>query len=163
MEDYDEVKVIGRGSFGTASLVRRKSDGTALVIKRVDVSILSEKDKAGAKTEILVLRKLDHVNVIGYHDSFLTRGVLHIVLDYADNGDLAQLITKQKKTGDHFSEERIIPLVAQIAAGLHYVHTRQVCLQSVQRVFRQSKEQCRHLANALSVLACTRRHLGLAP
>ena len=57
-----------------------------------------------------MLRKLKHPFIILYHTSFLERGMLHIVLDYADGGDLANRISAaQKSRLSHLSQQ--VPLV----------------------------------------------------
>lgn len=40
---------------------------------------------------------LQHPNMIGYQRSFVRRGSLCIVTDFADNGDLHRMIHRQRK------------------------------------------------------------------
>ena len=49
-----------------------------------------------ALNEVNVLATLDHPNIIGYHDSFEKDGVLMIEMEYADGGNLAEFLSKQK-------------------------------------------------------------------
>lgn len=45
MENYEKLAVIGKGSFGQVSKIRRKSDGRVLVWKELDYGKMSEKEK----------------------------------------------------------------------------------------------------------------------
>jgi len=47
MENYKTLKIIGRGSFGCASLFERLSDGLVLVSKQINVGELTPKEQAG--------------------------------------------------------------------------------------------------------------------
>lgn len=65
---YEELKPIGKGSYGTAFLCRRKSDGQVLVTKRIRLDNLSKEEKDGALNEVALLSQFDHINIIRYHD-----------------------------------------------------------------------------------------------
>lgn len=53
------------------------------------------------------LRKLNHPHVIQYYTSFLEKQHLYIVMEYAEKGDLAQLIKTQKDANKYISEKDI--------------------------------------------------------
>ena len=42
-----------------------------------------------------VLSQMDHPNIIAYHDSFERDGILMIEMEYADGGNLQELLIKQ--------------------------------------------------------------------
>ena len=46
------------------------------------------------RNENLILRKLSHPGVVTLYGSFMDRRNLFLVLDYALNGDLSQLLAK---------------------------------------------------------------------
>ena len=52
MDDYEVIKVIGKGAFGTALLVRRNADLMPLVVKKIDVSQMSNKECDEAMNEV---------------------------------------------------------------------------------------------------------------
>ncbi len=51
MDAYIKGKVLGKGSFGTASLCTSKKDGKNYVIKEVDVSRMPKAERDGAELE----------------------------------------------------------------------------------------------------------------
>mmetsp|Transcript_1694 Transcript_1694/g.5941 ORF Transcript_1694/g.5941 Transcript_1694/m.5941 type:complete len:710 (-) Transcript_1694:2334-4463(-) len=124
MNHYDIIKVIGKGTFGRAILVRKKSNQKQLIIKQVTMSQLSMKEKKEALNEVNVLRQLKYPHIIKYRKSFEEHGKLCIVMDYAENGDLYQKIRKRK--GKLFDEELILKWFVQIALALEYTHSKHI-------------------------------------
>ena len=57
MDKYALVKQIGRGSFGCASVFRRKSDKVYVVAKQITVSEMSSKEQQDAVKECTVLKE----------------------------------------------------------------------------------------------------------
>ena len=88
--------MIGKGAFGSAILYRRKIDGTPCIIKEVNLPELTASDRQMALNEVTVLAKLDHPNIVGYSDSFEKDGILMIEMEFADGGNLAEFLSKQK-------------------------------------------------------------------
>lgn len=67
--------------------------GAHVVIKQysVPMSELDERERRGAANEISVLKSLVHPNVIRYLHDFQHGDVLHIVMEYADQGTLHEV------------------------------------------------------------------------
>ena len=108
LSEYDILKTIGRGTYGKAVLVTRKSDSRLLVIKQVDLNELEEHEKAAALNEVAVLSKFDHINIIRYFACFTENDLLHIVMEHANRGDLAAMIQKQASLNRPFAEADIM-------------------------------------------------------
>jgi len=121
--DYRRLRVLGEGSFGVAVLVRpKRSPNTHLVVKEISVRHMRENERREALKEVSVLRKLNHPNIIKYHSSFSECGKLHIVLDYADGGDLADQVSKAQRNRSRFPEDLIFDWFAQLCSALQYLH-----------------------------------------
>eukprot|EP01114_Cavostelium_apophysatum_P000336 TRINITY_DN10315_c0_g1_i3.p1 TRINITY_DN10315_c0_g1~~TRINITY_DN10315_c0_g1_i3.p1 ORF type:complete len:566 (+),score=70.48 TRINITY_DN10315_c0_g1_i3:20-1717(+) len=149
---FEKIKFIGRGSRGSCFLVRRKDDGQLLVIKEVRPHantsraraessgslsspeawrgklVAAESNEIAAEDEVSVMKCLDqHPNIINYHSSFTTpSGKLKIVLDYADGGDLHQLIQRYTEYGQFIDEEQIVRWSLQIALAIQHSHKRKI-------------------------------------
>lgn len=105
-EDYRQIDCLGRGSFGAAYLVARKSDGLKLVLKVNSQNGLSDQEKLEIVNEAMILKHADHPNIIKFYDFFedsMQQDKLCIVMEYADDGDLQQKIKKMPK--DQFFPE----------------------------------------------------------
>ena len=82
MENYEKIKSIGRGAYGTVYLCRRNSDGCHVIIKQIPVEEMSKEERVAAKNEVQVLSMLKHPNIIAYLESFVEEKALMIVMEY---------------------------------------------------------------------------------
>lgn len=122
---YQRIKIIGKGSFGKAFLVRNTEADALCVVKQMDTGMMDNKERQEAVKEAMVLKKLQHPNIISFQEVFMTRkGRLCIVMDYADGGDLHTAIHKQK--GELLPEATIVEWFVQICFALLHVHDRKV-------------------------------------
>ena len=55
MERYEELKLIGKGNFGSCYLVRDKGSGARVVVKKVAMTTLSAKERADSEMECQLL------------------------------------------------------------------------------------------------------------
>ncbi|KAG5479888.1 hypothetical protein LSCM4_05896 [Leishmania orientalis] len=124
MEKYTQVKVLGKGSFGSAWLIQRNEDGAQFVAKEVRLGGLKPTERESAQKEIDMLRTLNHPNITRYVDHFEHKGSLFIVMEYANGGDLYMRIKQQQ--GQLFSEKRILQCFSQICLALTYMHERRI-------------------------------------
>lgn len=94
-EVYKKIKLLGEGAFGKAFLVECQSSKELAVIKQVDIGKMSENEKQDTLKEAKILEALNHPNVIRFREVYKTKkGKLCIVMDYADGGDLAKMISQ---------------------------------------------------------------------
>eukprot|EP00931_Biecheleriopsis_adriatica_P056554 TRINITY_DN3350_c0_g1_i1.p1 TRINITY_DN3350_c0_g1~~TRINITY_DN3350_c0_g1_i1.p1 ORF type:complete len:521 (+),score=80.40 TRINITY_DN3350_c0_g1_i1:240-1802(+) len=122
---YTPIRSLGRGSFGTATLVRSK-EGGLFVLKALDIGNIGRKRQDDTVKEASVLSSLKHRYIVRYHDGFLEAGSLAIITDFAEGGDLHQRIELQRRQSQAFSEPLILRWLAQAALGLKYVHERRI-------------------------------------
>ncbi|KAH9597591.1 Protein kinase domain [Trypanosoma melophagium] len=124
MENYVQVRVLGKGSFGSAWLVQRRSDKAQFVAKEVRLAGMKPAERESAKHEIDVLRTLNHPNITRYVDHFEDHGSLFIVMEYANGGDL---YTKIKgRNGSRFTETEILHYFSQLCLALLHLHERHI-------------------------------------
>ena len=125
MEKYKRVRVLGKGNFGKAYLAENTEDQVQCVVKQMETNNMSEKERQESEREARVLKKMDHPNIIRFHEVFMTRrGRLCIVMDYADQGDLHQYIKKQN--GKLLEEPLILNWFTQVCFALGHVHSHKV-------------------------------------
>lgn len=121
MEKYTKVRVLGKGSFGSAILIKRRSDNALFVIKEVFLGKLNEKERTEARQECRMLQKLNHPNIVRYVEHFENRNNLYIVMEYCDDGDLHGKI----KRGP-MNESRILYYYSQVCLAMEYLHSRHI-------------------------------------
>ena len=125
MKSYKRIQVVGKGSFGCCWLVHSES-GERCILKQIDVSKMPEKQKMEAANEVKVLSRLRHPFIINYRESFVDAGLLCIIMDFAERGDLYRAITAQKQAKSLFSERLVVRWFAQIALALKHIHDRHI-------------------------------------
>ncbi|XP_062069261.1 serine/threonine-protein kinase Nek1 isoform X4 [Lepus europaeus] len=124
MEKYVRLRKIGEGSFGKAVLVKSTEDGKQYVIKEINISRMSSKEREESRREVAVLANMKHPNIVQYRESFEENGSLYIVMDYCEGGDLFKRINAQR--GNLFQEDQILDWFVQICLALKHVHDRKI-------------------------------------
>ena len=124
LNDFEFGKELGKGAFGSVTIVKRKEDNKIYAMKRVKIGRLSQKEKNNSFNEVRLLASLDHKNIIEYKEAFYDdkSKTLNIVMEYADGGDLSTKIKEVRKKYTYFEEEKIWSTLIQILEGLKYLH-----------------------------------------
>jgi len=85
---YTFHRMLGGGHFGTVRLASPRSDPElSFAVK----SILKEdikKDIALLEEELAILQKVDHPNIVKFHESYIDHRYVHIVMEYCNGGEL---------------------------------------------------------------------------
>ena len=128
LSDFTIGKVLGKGTFGSVSIVHRNIDNQTYAMKSVKMIQLTEKEKQNALNEIRILASLNHKNIIGYKEAFFDEAsqTLNIIMEYADDGDLATKIKYNLKHGLIFRENIIWNYLIQILEGINYLHENKI-------------------------------------
>ena len=124
MDDFERIRELGKGSFGSAILVRRRSDNKQLVIKEVILSSLSQKEIEDARKEANFLAQLNHSNIVRYEGAFERDSKLHIMMEFCEGGDMADRLKKQN--GVLLEESVITDWFCQISLAVRYCHEKKI-------------------------------------
>jgi serine/threonine protein kinase len=108
------------GKFSTVREGISKVNGRSYAIKIMDKTSLDEKEKEALRTEIAVLKLIQHPGVIKLKNVFETRRQIHIVMSYISGGDLFDVLAIQKT----YSERAARSLVKHLLEILEYLHLR---------------------------------------
>lgn len=73
------------------------------------------------------MEALSHPNIIQFREIYQTKQQkLHIVMEYADGGTLADLISETARTRSMIDEERILSCFGQLALAVCHLHERKI-------------------------------------
>lgn len=119
MEDFDFLKVLGKGTFGKVILCKEKRTQKLYAIKilKKDV-IIAREEVAHTLTENRVLQRCKHPFLTELKYSFQEQHYLCFVMQFANGGEL---FTHVRKCGT-FSEPRARFYGAEIVLALGYLH-----------------------------------------
>ena len=90
LSDFTIARKLGQGGFGSAYLARRNSDGLDVCLK--SVALNNGTSEQQIVREATMLSELQNDNVIKYYGSFVESGNFFIVMEYASEGSLAEII-----------------------------------------------------------------------
>lgn len=121
-EEYTEVRPLGRGSYGSTSLMQTK-DGSLVVRKRIDLSILTDLERKLCFNEVDIASKISHPHIVTYLGSYVDRNFLCIITEYCKGGDMHQYIAHRRRINKPIKERRILLWIAQILSALDFLHT----------------------------------------
>jgi len=123
LEDFEMVKVLGKGSFGKVILCRKKDTLKLYAVKILKKKhVLKRKQLRHAKTERSVLGYLNHPFVVKLHYAFQTSDKLYFVLDFLPGGELFFHLGRFGR----FNEEIGKFFTAEIALALGHLHHHHV-------------------------------------
>ena len=117
--DFDQLKKLGEGQYGTVFLVRHRVSQKLLAMKVLSKNQTVRDDAVeNTKTERQVLRQIRHPFIVQLQYAFQTPESLYMVMDYVNCGDLYEHMQKVH----HFAEEVARVWLAEISLALGYLH-----------------------------------------
>lgn len=120
---YQVKKIIGSGEFCVVYKAVHQRTGETVALKQLKIcQMFDAKERFHSLSEIRLLRKLEHPNIIRHIESFFVNNELFIVLEYADAGDLSKMLNYFRRKGERVPEKIVWNFFAQICAGLTYMH-----------------------------------------
>jgi len=123
LDDFELLKVLGRGSFGKVMQVRKKSDGKVYAMKILKKqAIIARNQVEHTKAERKILQALQHPFLMTLRYAFQSKEKLYFVLDYYQGGELFFHLKNNRR----FPEDVARIYVAEIALALGHLHSLQV-------------------------------------
>ncbi|ORX81745.1 Pkinase-domain-containing protein [Anaeromyces robustus] len=113
---------IGKGAFGSVYRALNLENGEVVAIKQLKLNKISKSELDVIMTEIDLLKKLKHPNIVKYYGFIKTKDFLNIILEYCENGSLQ---TIYKRFGQ-FPENLVAVYISQVLDGLLYLHEQGV-------------------------------------
>ncbi|XP_062396925.1 serine/threonine-protein kinase 38 isoform X2 [Sardina pilchardus] len=119
LEDFESLKVIGRGAFGEVRLVQKKDTGHVYAMKILRKADMLEKEQVGhirAERDILV--EADSQWVVKMFYSFQDKMNLYLIMEFLPGGDMMTLLMKK----DTLSEEATQFYIGETVLAIDSIH-----------------------------------------
>jgi serine/threonine-protein kinase RIM15 len=122
--DFDIIKPISKGAFGSVFLAKKKVTGDYYAIKVLKKADMIAKNQiTNVKAERMILMKqAESPFVAKLYFTFQSKENLYLVMEYLNGGDCAALI----KSLGSLPEEWTKNYIAEVVLGLEYLHQRGV-------------------------------------
>uniref|UniRef100_A0A8C0KR37 non-specific serine/threonine protein kinase n=1 Tax=Canis lupus dingo TaxID=286419 RepID=A0A8C0KR37_CANLU len=119
-DDFEILKVIGRGAFGEVAVVRQRDSGQIFAMKMLHKwEMLKRAETACFREERDVLVKGDSRWVTALHYAFQDEEFLYLVMDYYAGGDLLTLLSRFE---DRLPPELAQFYLAEMVLAIHSLH-----------------------------------------
>ncbi|EAS07381.2 Serine/Threonine kinase domain protein (macronuclear) [Tetrahymena thermophila SB210] len=117
-------KKLGEGSFGRVYKALDQKSNEVVAIKQYLIKGFIDNPKLQQlfNQELKILKQLNSKHVIRYIDDFSNSDSHFLVLEYCNQGDLGQLLTRKKDKKENISEQEVIGYFKQILSGLQELH-----------------------------------------
>ena len=118
--NFQTIKVIGKGAFGEVKLVQRKTDGKIYALKSLIKTEMFKKDQLAhvrAERDILADSK-DNPWLVKLHASFQDTAYLYLLMEFLPGGDLMTMLIKY----EIFSEDITRFYMAEVIMAIEAVH-----------------------------------------
>ena len=123
VDDFNILKVIGRGAFGKVMLVEKKDTRKIYAMKSLKKNMILEKEQiTNTKTEKYILEKIKHPFLTPLEFAFQSPGKFFFIMPFYRGGELFQHLILQKR----FTPKRTQFYAAQIVLGLEYLHQNDI-------------------------------------
>ena len=123
LEDFSQLKVLGRGAFGKVVLVRLEKNKKLYAMKILKKEIVIKRKQVNhTMTERSLLEKLNHPFIVKLIYAFQTPQKLYMVMDYCPGGELFYHIQRVER----FNEEAVKFYGAQLVLALDHLHKNNI-------------------------------------
>ncbi|KAL2132585.1 hypothetical protein VTI74DRAFT_3608 [Chaetomium olivicolor] len=118
-ENYNTIKIIGKGAFGEVKLVQKKTDGKVYAMKSLIKTEMFKKDQlAHVRAERDILAESDSPWVVKLYTTFQDANFLYMLMEFLPGGDLMTMLIKY----EIFSEDITRFYIAEIVLAIEAVH-----------------------------------------
>ncbi|KAK7473793.1 hypothetical protein BaRGS_00034961 [Batillaria attramentaria] len=120
--DYDTAKKLGAGATGTVVQATTKGKSDAVAIKIISLN-KPLKEKEMIITEIEVMKKLNHANIVNFLDCYVTEpgSEMWVVMEYLDGGPLSDIVMNFV-----MREDLIARVSKECLQAIDYLHRQRI-------------------------------------
>ena len=133
-DTYEKICELGNGAFGKVYKVKRKNSGFNPIIRALkviskDQMMVSENASEELKSEIEILKKLDHPNIMKIYEFFEDEKNIYLVNEFCGGGDVSSM----NNNYGVFPEFLIKFIMTQVFLAISFLHSNKVVHGDIKR------------------------------
>lgn len=121
-EVYELGEEIGQGAFSTVRLGINRQTKEKCAVKCISKQRIPPEDEAALKQEVIILRALNHPNILKCYGFFDENEFYYLVMEYMAGGELFDRIVQKT----FYSEKEARDVVYILLSTIHYCHIRNI-------------------------------------
>ena len=119
-EYYEEIRKLGKGSYGKVYEVKNKTTGEIRACKQLSKSNLSNLKKFEKEIELLI--KTDHPNIIKLYEVFEDDRFIYLIMEKCNGGELFDRIINHIQSNKMYTEKDAAIIFQQLMSAIVYCH-----------------------------------------
>ena len=128
LNDFQIIKVLGRGTFGKVCLVQYKPTKEYYAMKSLKKDVLLDMDQVQSTIlEKKILQSLDHPFLVGMVFCFQTEERIYFIMPFIRGGELFQHLRTEK----FFKEDKARFYAASMGLALEYLHNHGIVYRDI--------------------------------
>lgn len=127
LDDYEIHRLIGRGKYSQVYAAQHRPTQLTVALKKVAIfDMMDPQARQDCLKEVKILQNLEHPNIVKCFNSFIQENELIIVMEWAEAGDLAQLIKERVQQGRPLMKQEVLHLFKQVCNAVKHMHDRRM-------------------------------------
>jgi calcium-dependent protein kinase len=115
-------QILGRGSYGEVRGAKHIPTSSLRAVKIIIKKKFSEKQRHKLIKEVMILKSLDHPNIVKIYEYFQDKDYIYIVMELVRGKELYQYITEAAPLSENLSAT----IFRQVLAAVSYMHMRNI-------------------------------------
>ena len=125
INNYIITKELGKGSYATVKLATHKISKIKYAIKIYSrKSLLDPQKRNTINNEIVILKQLDHINIVKLYEVINTPSHLYLVMEYINGVSLLEII--KQEFNHYISQNRSLKIFIQVLKAIIYCQSKDI-------------------------------------
>lgn len=124
-DKYEKIQEIGSGGFSKVYRVMDKTTKKKYACKEIYIKKIA--DIVTVKSEIKIMSKIDHPNIVKLYEVFQSNRYLDLIMEECKGGSLIDQLLAKIDEGESYTEKEVCDIFKQLISAIRYCHSQGIC------------------------------------